>query len=391
MSASLAGMLCVTGCSFSGLNSLPLPGTVGRGDSAHIFHVEVSNVGTLESNSPVMLNDVIVGSVGPMSVRNWHADVEVSVRPGVVIPANAVATVGQTSLLGSMHLALDPPVGQQASGVIPPGPIIPLARSSSYPSTEQTLSSLSALVNAGGLGQIGDIIHNFNLALSGREGAVRDLLARLDRFVGVFDDQRQEVVASIQALNRLSGQFAEQREVVSEALHELPPALDVLIRERPNFVTALKSLGEFSDVASAVVNDTQADLVRNLDNLGPTVRAMADVGPDIDSGLAWVTVAPFGQNVIDRGARGDYMNLFVVLDLTRTRLKRDLLNGTRFGNTDLPLVPAPGDPGYETFYARNPLGIPIAPLPADELPAAAPMPPGAEPESIPPVPQGAGG
>ncbi len=112
--------------------------------------------------------------------------------------------------------------------------------------------------------------------------------------------------------------------------------------------------------------------------------------PDIDSGLAWVTVAPFGQNVID-SARGDYMNLFVVLDLTRTRLKRDLLNGTRFGNTDLPLVPAPGDPGYETFYARNPLGIPIAPLPADELPAAAPMPPGAEPESIPPVPQGAGG
>ena len=55
---------------------------------------------TLESNSPVMIDDVVVGSVGKMTVDNWHADVEVSVKPDVVVPANAVATVGQTSLLG---------------------------------------------------------------------------------------------------------------------------------------------------------------------------------------------------------------------------------------------------------------------------------------------------
>ena len=56
---------------------------------------------TLESNSPVLISDVVVGSVGKMTVDNWHADVEISVKPDVVVPANAVATVGQTSLLGS--------------------------------------------------------------------------------------------------------------------------------------------------------------------------------------------------------------------------------------------------------------------------------------------------
>ena len=69
---------------------------------------------TLESNSPVMIDDVVVGSVGKMTVDDWHADVEVSVKPDVVVPANAVASVGQTSLLGSMHLALDPPLGRSA-------------------------------------------------------------------------------------------------------------------------------------------------------------------------------------------------------------------------------------------------------------------------------------
>ena len=91
--------LALTGCSFQGLSLLALPGAVGRGSDAVTYHVEVPNVATLESNSPVMINDVVVGSVGKMTVDAWHANVEI-VKPDVVVPANAVATVGQTSLLG---------------------------------------------------------------------------------------------------------------------------------------------------------------------------------------------------------------------------------------------------------------------------------------------------
>ena len=93
--------LALSGCAFQGVNSLPLPGAVGRGPDAVTYNVEVANVATLESNSPVLISDVVVGSIGKMTVDNWHANVEISVKPDVVIPANAVATVGQTSLLGS--------------------------------------------------------------------------------------------------------------------------------------------------------------------------------------------------------------------------------------------------------------------------------------------------
>ncbi|MGC1739406.1 MAG: mammalian cell entry protein, partial [Mycobacterium sp.] len=71
--------LTVSGCAFHGLNSLPLPGAVGRGPGADIYHVEMANVVTMESNSPVMINDVVIDSVGPMKVKDWHADVEISV------------------------------------------------------------------------------------------------------------------------------------------------------------------------------------------------------------------------------------------------------------------------------------------------------------------------
>ncbi|MDT5367588.1 MAG: phospholipid/cholesterol/gamma-HCH transport system substrate-binding protein, partial [Mycobacterium sp.] len=126
-------VLTLTGCAFQGLNSLPLPGAVGRGPDAVTYHVEVPNVATLESNSPVMMDDVVVGSVGKMTVEGWHANVEISVKPDVAVPANAVATVGQTSLLGSMHLALDPPVGEKPTGRLQPGATLGLNESSTFP------------------------------------------------------------------------------------------------------------------------------------------------------------------------------------------------------------------------------------------------------------------
>jgi phospholipid/cholesterol/gamma-HCH transport system substrate-binding protein len=376
-------VLTATGCAFHGLNSLPLPGAVGRGAGADIYHVEIANVVTMESNSPVMIDDVVVGSVGDMRVKGWHADVEISVKRDVVIPANAVASVGQTSLLGSMHLELNPPLGQPGIGRLRPGATIPLNRSSSYPSTEQTLSSLSLVANGGGLGQIGEIIHNFTAALSGREGAVRDLLTRLDTFVGTLDAQRDNIVASIQALNRLSATFAGQRDVLTTALRKIPPALDVLIRERPRLTTALDKLRVFSDTATGLINDSQADLVKNLKNLEPTIRALADVGPELDTALASSTVFPFTQNFVDRAVRGDYFNLHVQLDLTIPRLKRGLFLGTHWGQLNEQTVPAPGDP-YYLNYTLDPLHAGAAPPRPGPPPPGAPAPPAGAPLPGPP-------
>jgi virulence factor Mce-like protein len=352
-----------SGCAFEGLNSIPLPGTVGTGDDSTTYRVEIANVGSLESNSPVMVNDVVVGAVGDMTLSGWHADVVVSVKPDVVVPANAVATVGQTSLLGSMHLALDPPVGHEPSGRLQSGATIGLNRSSTYPSTEQTLSSLSVVVNGGGLGQVGDIVREFNAALNGRESQMRDLLIRLNDFVGMLDGQRGDIIASLTALNRLGATFAGQRDVITNALEKIPPALDVLIRERPRITTALEKLRTFSDTATGLVNDTQADLVRNLQNLEPTLKALADVGPDLGTVLSYAPTFPYTQAFIDRAIRGDYMNQFIIFDFTIPRLKRGLFLGTRWGEEGIPMVPAPGDPWYLN-YTLDPINAPVAPPPA---------------------------
>lgn len=356
-----AVIISASACGFQGVNSLPLPGTVGGGKSATAYTVELANVGTLESNSPVMIDDVVVGNVRDIELAGLHAAVTISVKPGIDLPAATTAAVGQTSLLGSMHLELTLPVGESSSGTLPSGATIPLDRSSTYPSTEQTLAALSSVVNAGGLGQLGEIIHSFNRVFSGRQGDIRELLGRLDAFVGALNDQRDNIIATVTELNRFSATVASHHDVVTRALRRIPEALDVLLRERPRFVEALRKLRTFSDTAATVVTDVKSDLVADLANLEPVFRALADVGPDIGTGLGYALTFPLNQNIIDRGIRGDYMNLFVTVDLTLGRFKRGLLAGTSFGDENAPLVPAPGDPGYETFYSKNPLGEAVAP------------------------------
>jgi virulence factor Mce-like protein len=312
-------------------------------------------------------------------VKDWHADVQISVKHDLVIPANVEASIGQTSLLGSMHLELNPPLGHPGVGRLRPGATIPLSRSSTYPSTEQTLSSLSLIINGGGLSQIGEIIHNFSAALAGRGGAVRDLINRFDTLVGTLDQQRDNIVASIQALDQLAGTFAGQRDVLTQALRKLPPALDVLIQERPRLTAALDGLRKFSNTATGLINDTQADLVRNLKNLEPTVKGLAEVGPEIDTALASLSVFPFTQNFVDRAIRGDYFNLHVILDLTIPKLKSGLFLGTHWGQLGEQLIPAPGDPPYMQ-YTRDPLHGGFGPRPG-------PPPPGppASPDGVPPA------
>ncbi|MBO0880915.1 MAG: MCE family protein, partial [Mycobacterium sp.] len=220
---------------------------------------------------------------------------------------------------------------------------------------------------------------------SGREGAVRDLISRLDKFVGTLDQQRDNIVASIQALNRLSATFAGQRDVLTEALRKVPPALEVLIKERPRLTTALDKLRVFSDTATGLINDTQADLVRNLRNLEPTIGAIANAGPKLDAAIEYASHFPFPQNLIDRAVRGDFFNLYFDLDFTIPRLKKGLLLGTHWGQDHAEEVPAPGDPWWLN-YTLDPLHAGFAPPPPRPPPPGAPAPGNEPPLPGPPPP-----
>lgn len=328
--AALAAVT-LSGCgSWHGLNSLPMPGTKGDGPGSFTVQAQLPDVNNIQPNSRVRVGDVTVGSVTKIERQGWHALVTMSVDGDVHLPANATATVGQTSLLGSLHIELAPPTADTPQGTLRNGSLIPLSNGGAYPSTEQTLASISVLLNGGGIGQIQDITREFNAAFSGREADLRSLIEQLDTFAGYVNDQTGDIIAATDSLNRVTGQFAAQKPVIDKAVKVIPDALAVLRDERVHFADALDLLGKFSALAADSAIRTKENLVKELKAIGPVLRSLADAGPALTRSLSFFSTFPFPKETLDKWFRGDYANLTAVIDMTLSRLDAAMFTGTRF-------------------------------------------------------------
>ncbi|MFD8244608.1 MCE family protein [Nocardia sp. NPDC059691] len=381
VAAGLAVALGVTGCQWDGLNSLPMPGTEGTAPGSYEVRVQMPNVTTLTRNSPVRVHDVAVGTVSRIEVEDWHALVTVSLNPDVHLPANAVAKIGQTSLLGSNHLELSEPTDQPPEGQLKAGDVIPLARAGTYPTTEQVLSSLSVVLNGGGVAQLETITHELNSALTGREDAIRDLLPQLNELTTNLDRQTGDIIAAMSGLDRLGGQLAEQRDVVAEAIEQIHPALTVLADRRANITRAITALGELSDVVRRIVAASGDDLKANLHSLVPVLKSLSDTGSDLTEALKILATFPFPMKNLDHAIKGDYLNLFMTVDITGKRLDSNFLTGTplggRFGGVEGALGSfAPGTAAQNGDPATGPLQAPppAASQPAPTIPGLPPIP-----------------
>jgi phospholipid/cholesterol/gamma-HCH transport system substrate-binding protein len=353
--------MALSGCAWRGLNSLPLPGTKGGGPGSFTIQAQLPDVNNIEQNSRVRVGDVTVGNVTKIERQDWHALLTLSIDGRVNLPANATVTVGQTSLLGSLHVELAPPKDVPPEGKLHNGSLIPLSSGGAYPSTEQTLAAVSVLLNGGGIGQIQDITRSLSTAFAGRENDLRSLIEQLDKFVTYLHDQTDDIVAATDSLNNLVGQFADQKPVVDQALNTIPDALAVLSNERNTLADALDQFGKFSALTADSADQTKKSLVKELKDLGPVLQSLADAGPALTRSLSFYSTFPFPKETITNYLRGDYANLTAVLDLTLSRLDASFFTGTRFeGNlTELELqwgrtigqMPSP-------YTAGNPLVAP---------------------------------
>jgi phospholipid/cholesterol/gamma-HCH transport system substrate-binding protein len=321
----------LSGCSsWRGLNSLPLPGVEGTGPGAFTIQAQMPDVDNIEPNSRVRVGDVNIGTVKKIERQDWHALVTMELNGDVELPANATARLGQTSLLGSLHIELAPPTDVPPEGKLHEGSLIPLSSSGRFPSTEQALAAVAMLLNGGGIGNISDITEALSTAFAGREDDLRSLIEQLDIAIGHLDDQKGDIIAAAESLNDLIGQFAEQKPVVDKALRTIPDALAVLRDERDNLAEALAQLGKFSALAADSVNQTKEALVQELKDLGPVLQSLADAGPALTRALSFLPTFPFPKETLTNWMRGDYANLTLIVDLTLSRIDQGIFTGTRW-------------------------------------------------------------
>jgi phospholipid/cholesterol/gamma-HCH transport system substrate-binding protein len=356
----LAALLVLSGCStqFTGIYDLPLPGGADLGDHPYTVKAHFKDVLDLVPQSGVKVNEVPVGRVEDIQLApdGWTAEVTMRVNGDIQLPANALAMLRQSSLLGEKYVELSAPPQGEAQGKLANNATIPIARTNRNTEIEEVLGALSMLLNGGGVEQLQNIAQELNAALEGNEPDLRATLSNVDTLVSTLDESRDDITRAIDGVNQLAGTLASEKDQLAGAIDSLGPGLKVLNDQRGQLVTMLQSLDSLSGIAVDTVNASQADIVADLKALTPALQKLGEAGADLPKSLQLLFTIPFSDEAVN-GIKGDYFNLYAKIDLnlqdivdnlSRSRrnplenvpIVGDLVSG-QSGSADSPLLPVP--------------------------------------------------
>ncbi|CAN3126449.1 virulence factor Mce family protein [Mycobacterium sp. smrl_JER01] len=323
-----AAALVLTSCgSWKGIANVPLPGGPGTGSDRTTIYVQMPDTLALNVNSRVRVADVYVGRVRAIELRNWVATLTLDLEPTVQLPVNALAKIGQTSLLGSQHVQLDMPPDPSPQ-LLETGDTIPLQNASAFPTTERVLASIASILTGGGVSNLETIQTEINNVLTGRADQIRDFLGRLDTFTGELNQQRDDITRAIDSTNRLLTVVEQRNATLDAVLTEFPPLIQHFADTRDLFADAVEALGRISGAAEGALAPASDNLNTNLANLQRPLRELGKAGPYLIGALKLLLTAPFSIENVPKVVRGDYINVSILVDLTLSAIDNGFLSGT---------------------------------------------------------------
>jgi phospholipid/cholesterol/gamma-HCH transport system substrate-binding protein len=338
---ALAAMsLVASGCSsFTGIYDIPLPGGADLGDHAFTVKARFKDVLDLVPQSGVKVNEVPVGRVEDIHLApdGWTAEVSMRINGDVDLPANALAMLRQSSLLGEKYVELSPPPPAESSGKLADGALIPIEHTNRNTDIEEVLGALSMLLNGGGIEQLQTIAQEMNNALTGNEADIRRTLGGVDHLVSTLDESKSDITRAIDGVNKLGGTLNAEKDQLAGVIDSLGPGLKVLTDQRGQLVRMLQSLQSLSDVAIRTVNESQADVVADLKALTPALRKLGDAGADLPKSLQILFTIPFTDEAVN-GVKGDYFNLYAKIDLDLQDIVDNLSRSRRSPLQNVPIL-----------------------------------------------------
>lgn len=361
---SMAALLG-SSCGWRGISNVSMPGGPGSGEGAYTIYVQVPDTLAINGNSKVMVADVTVGSIRAINLRNWVATLTLGLNKGVKLPKNATAKIGQTSLLGSQHVELAAPENSSPE-LLKNGDTIPLKNSSAFPTTEQTLASLSLILRGGGIPNLETLTNEVFNIFHGRADQIHAFLTKLDTFVSQLNQQRDDITHAIDSTNRLLTYVGGRADVIDRVLTDIPPLIKHFADTKNLLINASDSVGQLSQAADQYLSEARGPLHTDLQALACPLRELGRAAPYLIGALKLILTQPYDIDTVPKMMRGDYQNVSLTLDVTYSAMDNAVLTGTglsgalraleqSFGRDPETMIP-------DVRYTPNPNDAPGGPL-----------------------------
>jgi phospholipid/cholesterol/gamma-HCH transport system substrate-binding protein len=363
--ALLLVALVGSSCGWRGIANVAVPGGPGSGAGSYTIYVQVPDTLAININSKVMVADVTVGTIRAINLKNWVATLKLGLNKNVELPKNALAKIGQTSLLGSQHVELLAPPNPSPE-LLKNGDTIPLKNSSAYPTTEQTLASLSLILHSGGIPNLEVLQNEIYNIFNGRGDQIRAFLGKLDTFTNQLNQQRYDITHAIDSTDRLLVYVGGRSDVLDRVLTDIPPLIKHFADTKNLLINAVDAVGRLSQEAGQYLSEARGPLHTDLQALQCPLKELGRASPFLIGALKLILTQPYDIDTVPKIFRGDYHNISLTLDVTYSAIDNAFLTGTGFSGALRALEQSFGrDPETmipDVRYTPNPNDAPGGPL-----------------------------
>jgi phospholipid/cholesterol/gamma-HCH transport system substrate-binding protein len=281
VTALAALALVAAGCSLPGVVKGPLKLTA-----------EFDDVGDLVVNHSVQVADVRVGSVTKIELtKDYKAKVTMELKQ-VDLPGDAIAELRTTSLLGEKFIALRP-CDPQADGSackgglakLKSGDSIARERTKQAPELEFVAEQAVQLLGGVAVNDIATLVQTGSVAFGGRGPELRALLEDLSTISTTLADQTTNITAILDGLDKATSALASTS--LDQLLVNLQETTKVLADNRDQAVATLQALTRLmqdeDNLVFAPYIDTVNRQIKQLDAiLDEVTQGRQEVGALVD-------------------------------------------------------------------------------------------------------------
>ncbi len=294
------------------LSSCTLPGRVeGPVELTATF----DDVGDLVSGHSVQVADVRIGSItGIKLTDDFQAEVTMRIKEGLDLPADSLAILRTTSLLGEKFIELRPPREDEESE---PGPdcdgdvlVDGCTIVTTQTSPELEFVALEAVEVLGGVvsSDLATLIETGSIGFGGRAVELGSLIDSISVVSGSLADQTGNVLTIIDGLDQATATLASGAERVDSLLVNLARTVEVLADNRELTLQTLEDLTRLARAQNEIVfRPFRDDIDRQIQQLDAILAAVAGQRNEVAVLVDWLE-----QFVIKtpKGVPGDFAQVY---------------------------------------------------------------------------------
>jgi phospholipid/cholesterol/gamma-HCH transport system substrate-binding protein len=281
---AVVALLAIPACSVT-VENIPLPKPQVDGET-YTVHAIFEDALNLPDQAKVKIGGSDVGIVTDISTTNFTADVAMKIRKDVALPTKSTAELRQATPLGDVFVAIAMPPKEPGQQLLTDGSTIELEQTSAGATVEELLTSLSMLVNGGGLNQLSKLVSEADSIVGGRGPQISHLVVEMTNIITSLNSQTVHIDETLNGLNATLGTINQNKVALGQVADSLPAMIGVLAENNQTIGDLLAKVAVTSDALGDFATTTHDQLSGLLDNTTKLMNGLSDMGDDFPQTLA---------------------------------------------------------------------------------------------------------